>query len=696
MAIKSGRISLKVKFFSVVLIFIIISFLIGIVGLWNLSGMKNQITDIVNISAEKIILATSINKDLLLISRSEKTMLISENDSEMGKYADMIETAEKRILGKSKQLSRVASQDEKTKLARFDKVFSQFMDIHQAVSDLTRENTNYKAAQLAAEEAGPLITKIDGHVEKVLVNYEEEFKKAAQLFDAMYLAEVGELMKRSARLLGAIRELENTEQAIILSRDMARTQTLVTRLNELEKPISNEFKALGSLINKKSKPDFDSAAGLFNQFTIISRQITQLATQNSNVNAFKLSQTQGKTDLDQAEKIMADLVNASQKGLIHSRDIATNNFKQARTLLIGIAVAGILLGTVLASMIIRQILSALTKSFAFAQSLAQGDFTSHIDINRKDELGDLADHLNQVAKSVGDLIKNLSLGITHLTDAASELTGLSDTMSSEAKNASDKSSHVTLAASEMNDAMSSVATGMEETSENLGTVAAAAEEMTATIEEVAKNTAKSRQTTDQAVTQTQTAKKKVDGLKTAATAIGKVTQAIAEISEQTNLLALNATIEAARAGEAGKGFAVVASEIKDLATQTSRATEEIRTQIQMIQGETGQTVEIISNVSDIVFSINELSSTISAAIEEQSATTREISVNISKASEAGQDISTQIGQTSGVADGVVREVSEINEMSGELFDNSTKVNKNARELAQIANGLKEMASKFKI
>ena len=189
---------------------------------------------------------------------------------------------------------------------------------------------------------------------------------------------------------------------------------------------------------------------------------------------------------------------------------------------------------------------------------------------------------------------------------------------------------------------------------------------------------------------------KVDGLKTAAAAIGKVTQAITDISEQTNLLALNATIEAARAGEAGKGFAVVASEIKDLATQTSRATEEIRTQIQMIQSETGQTVEIISNVSDIVFSINELSSSIAAAIEEQSATTREISVNINKASEAGQNISTHIGQTSDVADSVAREVSGINEMSDELFDNSTKVNKNARELAQIANSLKEMASKFKI
>ncbi len=696
MADKSTRISLKVKFFSVVLIFIIISFLIGIVGVWNLSTMKDQITKIVNNSAEKIILATGINKDLLLVSRSEKNMLISEDDSEMGKYADLIETTEKRILEKSSQLSLIASPDEKKKLALFNTAFSDFMEIHKTVSDLTRENTNFKAAKLAATEAAPLITKLTSHVEKVLVNYEEEFKEAAQLFDAMFLAEVGELMKRSARLLGAIRELENTEQAIILSRDMDQTQALITKINSIEQPISDEFKVLGSLINKKSKPDFEAATDYFNQFTIISRQITELAAQNSNVNAFELSQTQGRILLDQAEKIMADIVNASQKGLVNDRDIADNNFKQARALLIGIALAGILLGTLLASMIIRQILLALTKSFSFAQSLAQGDFTSHLDIDRDDELGDLADYLNQVAKSVGDLIKNLALGITHLTDAASELAGLSGTMSKGAKNASDKSGHVAGAASEMNDAMSSVTTGMEDTSENLSAVAAAAEEMTATIEEVAKNTAISRETTDQAVTHTQTAREKVDRLKTAAKAIGKVTETITDISEQTNLLALNATIEAARAGEAGKGFAVVASEIKDLATQTSKATEEIKSEIGMIQTETGQTVDIISNVSDIVFNINELSSTIAAAIEEQSATTREISVNINRASQAGQDISTQIGQTSKVADGVATDVSGINHMSDELFENSTKVNENARELAEIANNLKEMASRFKI
>ncbi len=696
MAGKIKRVSLKVKFSSVVLIFILISFLIGSVGLWNLSAMKGQITKIVNSSAKKIILATSINKDLLLISRSEKNMLISEDEAVMGNYAALISDAKKRINDKSRELSGIAGPEEKKKLAQFDKAFSKFMSVNATISELTLANTNFKAAKLAADEAGPLITTLGDHVQKVLVNYEQEFQEATQLFDSMYLAEVGELMKRSARLLSAIQELENAEQAIILSRDTAATQILIQQIQQLKTPISEEFKSLGSQINKKSKADFTAAQKAFNQFTEVSQKITDLALKNSNSQAFELSRTNGRQALDQAEKIMADLVNTSQKGLAADRDLADQNFKQASILLIVIAVGGILMGAVLAFMIIRQILFVLNKSFAFAQNLSKGDFTSRLDIDRADELGDLADYLDQIAQNVGELIKSLTLGITHLTDAAATLTDVSDTMSGSAREASDKSTHVAGAAGNMNDAMASVAMGMEETAQNLSTVAAAAEQMTATISEVARNTATSRETTSEAVSQTQTATEKVNHLATAADAIGKVTESITDISEQTNLLALNATIEAARAGEAGKGFAVVASEIKDLATQTSKATEEIKSEIRRIQSETSQTVDIITHVAEIVDNVNELSSTIAAAIEEQSATTQEISVNINTASEAGQDITNSIGETSDVAAEVSSDVSGISEMSDHLLENSETVNENARELAEIAGSLQQMAARFKI
>lgn len=692
----STRISIRFKFFSVVVIFIVISCLIGIVGLWNLSGMRNQIKNIVDSSTEKIILADEISKDLLIVAGAEKNMLISEDETEMGNYGVLIKDAQKRIESKASQLSALAAPDEKKKLAQFKTSFSKFMDINKSVSELTLENTNFKAARLSAEDAEPLLARLDAQVEKILTSYEEEFKEATNLFDAMYTAEVGAVMGQSSRLLGSIREVQITAQAIILSREAGQINALIEKMNSQKDNVAKEFESLGSAINVKNKPDFEEAKSIYNQFLQTSEKVTELAALNSNFKAFELSKTEGRIQLTTAQDIMADLVKAGKKGLVHDRDISSKNYKHAFTILTAIALTGIIIGSILAFIIIQQVFSALQKSFIFAEKLSTGNFKTRLNTDRNDELGDLAGHLNRVAENVGDLVKNLSHGIEDLSNAFSTLTHLADQMSTEAKNASEKSTGVSASADEMKQSMNSVSTGMEETSANLNTVAIAAGELTTTINEVAQNTSRSRQITDEAVSYTDEAQEKVTQLNNAAGAIGKVTETITDISEQTNLLALNATIEAARAGEAGKGFAVVASEIKDLANQTSMATEDIKKQIREIQNDTKDTVQMISKVSKIVYDVKDLSSTIAAAIEEQSATTQEISNSIGTASEAGQEISDNISQTSIVAQEVASDVTQISQMSNELFENSAKVNENAHSLSAVAKKLREMAARFEI
>jgi len=164
---------------------------------------------------------------------------------------------------------------------------------------------------------------------------------------------------------------------------------------------------------------------------------------------------------------------------------------------------------------------------------------------------------------------------------------------------------------------------------NVQTVAAAAEEMSASIQEISRQTSSASQITERAVIEATRAGEVIRGLAEAAKSIGVVVRMITDIAEQTNLLALNATIEAARAGEAGKGFAVVASEVKNLATQTAKATEEITGKINDMQGSTTDSVTVIDGIAKTISDIREIANSIAAAVEEQNAAMKEVSQNVS-------------------------------------------------------------------
>ncbi|HQF31088.1 MAG TPA: PAS domain-containing methyl-accepting chemotaxis protein [Hyphomicrobiales bacterium] len=178
----------------------------------------------------------------------------------------------------------------------------------------------------------------------------------------------------------------------------------------------------------------------------------------------------------------------------------------------------------------------------------------------------------------------------------------------------------------------SAASASTEASANVQTVAAAAEELVASIGEISRQVDQASAIAQKAVHEATSSGTIINGLSDDAQSIGDVIQLIDSIAAQTNLLALNATIEAARAGEAGKGFAVVASEVKNLASQTTKATEDISARILSVQESTEGAVTAIDAIKEIINQISDISAGIAAAIEEQSAVTRDISDNMQTAS----------------------------------------------------------------
>ncbi|MEP2181585.1 methyl-accepting chemotaxis protein, partial [Roseibium sp.] len=225
-----------------------------------------------------------------------------------------------------------------------------------------------------------------------------------------------------------------------------------------------------------------------------------------------------------------------------------------------------------------------------------------------------------------------------------------------------------------------VVTASEDAARNIQTVAAATEELSASITEIGQQVSQASSIASSAVSEAADTNSKVQGLAEAAQKIGEVVGLITDIAEQTNLLALNATIEAARAGEAGKGFAVVASEVKNLASQTGKATEEISAQIQGIQASTDESVTAIGAITKTIEQVDQIAAAISAAVEEQTAATQEIARNVEEASTGTNQVNSNIS-----------EVSAATQITGEV---AQTIQSESLSLSQDAEKLKAEIQRF--
>jgi methyl-accepting chemotaxis protein len=275
---------------------------------------------------------------------------------------------------------------------------------------------------------------------------------------------------------------------------------------------------------------------------------------------------------------------------------------------------------------------------------------------RKADMHKLADEFQA---AVGNIIDTVSSASTELETAANTLT---------------KTAEVT------QDLSGAVASASEQASANVQSVASATEEMTASVNEISRQVQESSRIAGDAVSQAQRTDARINELSQAAGRIGDVVKLITAIAEQTNLLALNATIEAARAGEAGRGFAVVASEVKQLASQTAKATEEISAQIAGMQTATQDSVAAIKEIGGTIGRISDIASTIAAAVEEQGAATTEIARNVGEAAKGTTQVATSI--------------TDVNRGAGETGSASAQVLASAQSLSAESHHLRVEVDKF--
>lgn len=359
------------------------------------------------------------------------------------------------------------------------------------------------------------------------------------------------------------------------------------------------------------------------------------------------------------EKLNDELSDKIEKGALEAEKLASADGESVRSLCIGLVCFAVVLQLILALTSTRALTRPIERMVDALEMVASGHLNHRAETSGGLEISRMATALNQALAQISKTLLLIRDSSNAIHDTSGKIYSRNTEISAAARSTASS-------AQELDAASNSVA-------ERLSTVSASGLELTASIREIASQSASAARLASEASDAADSASKLFSVLENANQEIGNVIGIISSIADQTNLLALNAAIEAARAGDAGRGFSVVASEVKDLASQTTQATEEISSRIAEIQAQTGRSIQAIRDVTVTISSVTQVSTAIAAAVEEQSAVAQGIEEQLHDASRSTQEIAASVNLlarnatiTNDHADNSVGDSRRLNEISTTL------------------------------
>lgn len=421
----------------------------------------------------------------------------------------------------------------------------------------------------------------------------------------------------------------------------------------------------------------------------------------------------GNACVDLLEKLATIFYARLEKQLQASIDSST----WAQRGMVLMPLIGITISVLMSFVIVRSIVDPVKQGLAVSERIAAGDLTARLNLDQNDEVGQLTQALDRTAEAFSTVVGEVRDVSGHLGQSSGDLSTVSNGLLAQSEEMATQANYVAAsseqmatnistmaaAAEQMSMNVVSISSASEEISVNVGTISTASEtaaqsvrgvaqaiqNATASFGEISGEASRGAEVAGQAQTMAGQATTTMRTLDKAASEISKVTEVIKTIALQTNLLALNATIEATAAGEAGKGFAVVANEIKELASQSGRAAEDIARKIEDVQGSTREAVNVIGQIAAIIDRISTASANIARAVDRESRSAQESSARLAEASRGVENIARSIAEVSKGATDMSRNASEVSRAANDVSRNASEAARGLRDVTSNIHGVSQ-------
>jgi methyl-accepting chemotaxis protein len=663
--------------FSVLIVLMIVIFAIAFL---RFREMNLRMTEITNVTSHKVLLIGQIKHDITAISRDQKNMIATVDDEKMISIGRTIDKEIKSINDNMAKLESISDGETLALVKSLKDILEDYFAVQQNVQRIATQNTEIKAEMIADNES------------------REAFQRAMATLNLIGSeTNSSNTVKNLLELKQAVSEINSIERDMIIAKTDDDLNKHVQQVVDAERIVEEKTALLERNLNGEAKVLFDKFQNQYTSYYTFHLQVRELAKTNSGGKAEEISVTQGEAIDDQADEVIAKIYDIINAQLAKDQADTESLYDNVVTTMIVVILIAIALGILVATWLLKDVMTSLGFATGAIKKIAAGDFSADVRTDKADEIGVMLKELQfmieklrssvEIAKRVskGDLtmdfssMKNKGGDLDHaLEEMVSNLREIATVIYNGAENVSAASQQVASASQQMSQGAQEQASASEEVSSSM-------EQMVANIQQNTDNSRETEKIANKAAKDIQVSSNAVSETVEAITTIAERIAIIEEIASKTDLLALNAAVEAARAGEHGKGFAVVAAEVRKLAERSQKAASEITEISSKTVRSAEESKQLLVNTLPDINKTAELVQEIAAASVEQNTGADQVNGAIQQLSQVTQGNASAAEQMSSNAEELNSQAEELKAaVSYFKLDNRTRVVKKAPAVKKTA------------